>query len=66
MFPLASVASAGDGWRNGGEDWETGLCAEGFAQSPVDLGPAEFNGTIGELTFVNYESQVGLEELLTV
>ena len=61
QFPIlliGSVASAGAGWKFG-EEWEVGLCAAGFAQSPVDLGPAEFDGGIGEFNFVNYESEVG-------
>ena len=58
LVSIGSVASAGPGWKYGGEEWG-GLCAEGLAQSPVDLGgPAEFDGGVGELTFVNYESQV--------
>lgn len=57
LISVAGMASARRaGWEYG-EEWD-GLCAAGLAQSPVDLGgPAEYDGGIGEFTFVNYESQ---------
>ena len=67
---LFSVASAGVGWRYGREaeaEWG-GLCGAGLAQSPVDLGgpggsTAEFDGDLGELVFVKYDTKVSLGRL---
>ena len=61
------MASAVVGWRYGREaeaEWG-GLCGAGLAQSPVDLGlgsQAEFDGDLGELTFVKYDTKVRFGE----